>query len=415
MNPRRGIDAPPDAWLDAAAAARLLGVKRETLYAYASRGLVRSAPAPGSRTRRYRRADLERLAARRDARAGHGAVAAGALLWGEPVLDSAITRIEPDGHRYRGVSAVALAADGARFEQVVELLLGGTLPEAAPHFAVASFGADPSRVAAVLPPSARPLDAPTIAMPIVAAADADRHAWTPLAERTLLRRLVASFGLLGGAVRVEAALASRSVARSLLVALGARPSAASSRAVDRALVLCADHELNPSSFAARVAAAAGADRYACVSAALATLSGPVHGGATERVEALLAEAGRPERALTVVRERLRRGEALPGFGHRLYPAGDPRARPLLAEAVRLAPRALGVRTTIALVEAMDLAGQAPPTLDLGLVALAFALRLPTGAPLAIFAAGRAAGWLAHALEQRASQKVVRPRARYVGP
>ena len=102
-----------------------------------------------------------------------------------------------------------------------------------------------------------------------------------------------------------------------------------------ALILCADHELNTSTFAARVAASTGADLYACLSAAVAAFSGPLHGGASEQVEWLVREAGSPAGAITAVAERMRRGELLPGFGHPLYPGGDPRVPPLLQRAVSL--------------------------------------------------------------------------------
>src|SRR5262245_45293250 len=121
-NPRSRAASAAPAFLDGRAAAAFLGVKRETLYAYASRGLVRSEPAPRGRARRYAREDLLRLKARRDARAGHGAVAAGALRWGEPVLSSALTALDDAlGPIYRGVPAVELAEE-ASFEAVAELL-----------------------------------------------------------------------------------------------------------------------------------------------------------------------------------------------------------------------------------------------------------------------------------------------------
>src|SRR5882672_11758453 len=116
-------------WVDARSAARHLGIAVRSLYAYVSRGVVRSMPGSRGRPRLYALADLERLRTRRDARAGHGAVAAGALRWGEPVLDSAITAITPRGPAYRGRLATELAASGARFENVAELLWSGFLPD----------------------------------------------------------------------------------------------------------------------------------------------------------------------------------------------------------------------------------------------------------------------------------------------
>jgi citrate synthase len=179
-------------------------------------------------------------------------------------------------------------------------------------------------------------------------------------------------------------------------------------ALRRALVLCADHELNASTFAVRIVASTGASLAACLTAGLAALSGPLHGGATERVEALVDEVEWAGDAWRVVEERLRRGDPLPGFGHPLYPAGDPRCAALLAAA------ALDGRVA-ALAVAGERIGGRPPNLDFGLVALRRSLGLPRGAALALFAIGRLAGWIAHALEQQATGKLLRPRARYVGP
>src|SRR4051794_1895704 len=115
-------------WVDARAAARHLGIQVRSLYAYVSRGQVRSVPGEAGRPRLYALADPERLRVRRDARAGHGAVAAGALRWGEPVLDSAVTAITPRGPAYRGHLATDLAAAGVAFENAAELLWSGYLP-----------------------------------------------------------------------------------------------------------------------------------------------------------------------------------------------------------------------------------------------------------------------------------------------
>src|ERR1700761_7112554 len=124
--PRTVLD--DNKWVDAKAAARHLGIDLRTLYAYVSRGRVHSVPAERGRKRLYALADLDRLKVGRDARAGHGAVAAGALRWGEPVLDSAITEITPRGPAYRGRLAVDLAAAGTPFEAVAELLWSAYLP-----------------------------------------------------------------------------------------------------------------------------------------------------------------------------------------------------------------------------------------------------------------------------------------------
>jgi citrate synthase len=186
-------------------------------------------------------------------------------------------------------------------------------------------------------------------------------------------------------------------------------------AVGAALVLCADHELNVSAFTARCVASAASSPYDAVAAGLAALKGARHGGVGERVQALLAEVGERGRARRVVAERLRRGEAVPGFGHPLYPQGDPRAAALLERAAAVAPDPGRLELVDAVVAAAgDLLGERP-SLDVGLVALARALALPPEAPLVLFAAGRTAGWLGHAIEEYGRGRLIRPRARYAGP
>jgi citrate synthase len=156
---------------------------------------------------------------------------------------------------------------------------------------------------------------------------------------------------------------------------------------------------------------------ACLTAALATLTGPRHGGACERVEALLDEAAALSRPASVIEKRARRGELVPGFGHPLYPQGDPRAVPLLERAEQLSQRSAGLRKRLepafALAKAMHRQGL-PATVDFGLVALTRALGMNAGGAALLFALGRSAGWVAHVLEQRSSEAVLRPRARYLG-
>jgi len=407
------------ALLSARDAARLLEVRLETLYAYVSRGLVRSVPDARKGRRLYFREDLDRLRARHQAHGGHGPLAASALRWGEPVLDSALTDIAATGPRYRCVDALSLAEQATPFEAVAELLWTGAPPGPAIAWPAPDFGPELARLSRVLPKHARSLESLAMALPALAVADTSRHGASAEAQlgraRRLLRGLAAALALPGHRERLDGALRAETVARSVLLALGQRPSRKSERAIERALVLCADHELNPSAFAARVAASTGADLYACVGAALATLSGPLHGGACDRVEMLVAEAGPPARAASALDERLRRGDSVPGFGHPLYPRGDPRARLLLQTAQSLGSRSQDLRTLLAIVEAMNGRGREAPTLDAGLVAVASALGLPRGSAVGLFAVGRACGWIAHALEQQAAGFLLRPRARYVGP
>lgn len=418
MNQPGGKNVPAAEWVEAAEAAELLGVKRETLYAYVSRGWIDSRSRAGSRARSYRTSDLLRLRAKSRARSGHGPVAAGALRWGEPVLDSAITEITPGGPRYRGHLATELAERGEPFERVAELLLTSELADRPDAWAGRLPSGPPSALARLVPADARPIDAALLALPAQATRDPARFDLGEEGSRRVARRIVRGLAvgltLVGGAARARAAAQEPSVARILARGFSVGAGAARLRLLETTLVLCADHELNASSFAARVAASAGADPYDCAIAALAVLSGPRHGGMSERVAALVEEAGAPERASRVVRDRLRRGERIEGFGHPLYPDGDPRATPLLEDARRLAPRNRAIRTLGALVDALELVGGGRPNLDVGLCAVAYALRLPRGGATALFAAGRSAGWLAHAFEQRDAGFLLRPRARFVG-
>ena len=403
--------------LTADEAAARLGVRKHTLYTYASRGLVRTV-AEGRR-RFYVEADVEALAVRAAAAGGHDAAASSSMDWGAPILESAITSIDVDGPNYRGVPAVTLAEQDVAFERVCELLWGaGRLPDEA-SFAAADLGVDPDALRILVPPGTPPCTALAVAVAALAAADPHRHGVSDEVERAawrvLIRRMAAAAALCGPRrrwrKRLDAALVAPTVAGALRAALGGPRRA--DRWIGRMLVLCADHELNASSFAARIAAGTGSDALAAVGAALAALSGPRHGGMSDRVDAVLEAVPTAQAARAWVAERFRLGEEVPGYRHRLYPEGDPRAASLLADAAAVDPdRVAGL---LAVVREMEGRGHGPPVLDVGLVALAAAAGLPRGSAAAIFAVGRTAGWLAHAHEQRASGRMLRPRARYVGP
>ena len=377
-------------WVDAPSAARHLGISVRSLYAYG---------------------DLERLRVRRDARAGHGAVAAGALRWGEPVLDSAVTAITPRGPAYRGRLAVELAVD-TPFENVAELLWSGYLPAAR---VVWPRGTLPvAQLARLIGGEPRaPLDVMPLLVQIIALGDPDRDDLRPDALVTRGRRVIPllAAALAPGFVPavVTRALGAASVAQIAARALGLPDERAA--VLDTVLVLLADHELNASSFTARIAASTDADPYACIAAALATLSGPKHGTASAELARFVAGIASPEAARAAVRALRKRGEVPPGFGHPIYPAGDPRAPPLLEAAGRLPPNRQ-VKTLLAVIDATT---DAAPNVDVGLVALTLALGLPASTGAGLFAVARAAGWLAHALEQRAAGYLLRPRARYTGP
>jgi citrate synthase len=374
-----------EAWIPAEAALALLGIARQTLYAYVSRGLLRTRPDPAAPRRSlYERAGIMALTERRARGRARHAVAASTIDFGEPVLESAITRIADGQLHYRGRDAIALS-ETATLEEVAALLWqAGALPPLPPSGHVP----DPA-----LPPLARCMcDVAVLAAP----GSWGRSQAALLGDAAFLLRRMG-----------EAACGIRADAPLHLVlarAWNAGPEAAA--LIRRALVLSADHELNASTFAVRVVASTGAALAACLLGGLAALSGPLHGGATERVAAMFDAPGMKRDSAGAIAARLARGETVPGFGHRLYPEGDPRAVALLA-AFRPDPPWRRLFAAVA-----DQAGL-HPNIDAALVALQRTLRLPEGAPLAIFATGRAAGWIAHALEQQRDGRLIRPRASYV--
>jgi len=256
-------------------------------------------------------------------------------------------------------------------------------------------------MASLLPQDAHPLDAMAVILPVVAASEPERFVRTPAATlglaRRLLRMLAAAPALPASVESFRNAQSTYELSSSVLVAFGRKPDPDPVHAIRAALILCADQGIDDATVAARVAAGTGADVYACLSAALAAFSGPASGRGPERVQAMIREIGSLDRVASVVRDRLSRGDGVPGFGQSSYPDGDPRAGPLFELSAVAAPDAL--TSMVALRDTMSLVGQRP-NLDFALVALAEALSLPAGAATFLLALGRVAGWIAHVLEQR---------------
>ena len=384
-------------WLDADGATRLLGVSRATLYAYVSRGFVRSEPVPGKpRQRRYAREDVERLRSRAEERRNPEKAAEHALRWGVPVLESAITLIADGKLYYRGHDACELARTRS-LEEVASLIWTGT------------FDADifdtPLHVVAG---GTHTSDLPFVSraqsiLPLVGSRD-------PLAF-DLRPRSVAQTGWRIVNLLTSVAANSQELADTIEETLANAWGTSNKDLIRAALIVCADHELNVSAFTARCVASAGSNPYAVVLAGLAALEGTKHGGATARVEALFDELRRSRDLRKDLAARLRRGESIEGFGHPLYPEGDPRATLLLD----MLPKSKELTFARALSHAAVSVLGEQPTMDFALVALARTLDLPPGAPLTLFAIGRTIGWIAHAIEQYGQNAMIRPRARYVGP
>jgi citrate synthase len=379
----------PETWLSGVDAATRLGVKPQTLYAYVSRGRIAARPDPEDpRKSLYRADDVARLETRKARGRKAAAVASGAIAWGDPVLASAITEVAGGRLYYRGADAAELAQ--TRTLEATALRLWACddrtifLRERRPR--VRMRGPAQAKAFAVLAARAGS-DAPALGLSTAAL-------WREGAS--LVADLAAALG---------EGLDEGPLHQILADAWAVDPRGAD--LLRRALVLLADHELNASTFAARVAASTGASLAAVLLAGLSTLTGPRHGGAGLRVVALIEEAERIG-AEEAVRAFIARGDAPPGFGQRPYPDGDPRAAALLG-AFTPPPALLELKAA-----AEDLTGERA-NIDFALAALTRTLSLPPDAPIALFALGRSVGWIAHALEQLETGDLIRPRARYVGP
>ncbi len=422
--------------LTSAEAAARLGVKPATVYAYVSRGLLSRLRTPAGST--FDPQEVARLARssrpqsvqgpRTDETAGDGGAGGRGRRRGpgrndanDPIFVTELTLIEGGRLFYRGLDAVELSRSRT-FEEVAEWLWTGQWPSDA-----VAWEAPPAAATAVrsVLRSVRTMSLPVekFMMAVAAAALTDqlRHdlsaAAVPIVGRGLLATLVEALPRVASGPstrRRDLSISGRLWPRLSRLAITPGRKAA----LEAALVLSADHELAPSTLAARVAAAFRADPYAVVSTGLGPASGSWRSGssgAPSEVEGLLREAeggGDPEAAIGA---RLHRtGAVVHGFGMPLYPAGDPRGAELLSRLAEVEGR--GSRQE--LVERVLAIGQArgfpPPNVDLGLGALAFCAEMIPGAGQAIATFGKVAGWLAHAMEEYAQPTRFRTRAAYIG-
>jgi citrate synthase len=390
--------------------ARRLGIDVRTVYAYVSRNVLARTLAEDGRSSRFDPAEVDALARR--GRPRKGTTRVGGV---DVSLATGITRVEPEHLFYRGHDAVELART-ASFEQVAELLWTGELPapDDGPAFAVPGEALRVlNALRRALPAASGPLDRFAAAAAATAPLFPLRVDLQPASVRAHARRLIATFvEALPGADRRPARGGASVAARLWLGVSAETATAASTRLLDAALVLLADHELATSTMAARVAASTRANPYAVVLAGLGALNGPLHGSAALACHRLLVEAAAsaPEPAVA----RALAAGPLAGFGHPVYRGDDPRAVHLLERA-----EALGSRKERALVDGVRAAAVtvsgARPNVDFALAAVAFVLGLPLGATEAIFAVARTAGWVAHALEEYGEQPLrFRARAIFVG-
>lgn len=394
-------------YLTAKEAAKELGVSVTTLYAYVSRGLIRSESTETSHQHRYNQEDILALKARKQLRQDPTKAAEMALDWGSPVMTSEICLILEGNLYYRGLNVLDLATKNS-LEEVASLIW---LDDISAHFAKERNNVylehlqethqkltnlSLIEIFQVLIPLAAKFD--------IAAYDL-RPAGVASTGAQILRLMVNIISQGKGSEKNLASTLQKSWAEN---------SKKAAQLINAALIVCADHELNASTFTARCVASTGANPYLVVTAGLSALQGYKHGGQGEQVEILLQQAKSLDNVTSILVDRLRRGEKIPGFGHSLYPQGDPRAKLLIKLAEEFAPKNKAVLLAQSLVkEVFDLTGELP-NLDMGLATISQVLNLPIGTAITLFAMGRVVGWLGHAIEQYKSNQLIRPRAKYVG-
>jgi citrate synthase len=405
-------------YVNSAEALAVLAVKPQTLYSYVSRGMIRRICVDG-KTSLYNREDISRLKARSTARSGHGAVAGGALQWGEPVLVTGITAITPEGPRYRDYLALELARAGYSFEAVAEYLWSTEAidprtewdyDESLVHIApqVAALAAAYPRIhlrqllteiALLLCLEHGQYGEPQLEPPVRSA-------------RALIQALCIAFGFVGPHRRLTAPGPNESIARYILRAFGVAPGRAQMRALNAALVLLADHEFSPATFAARIAASSGVDLHSCVGAALHVHFGSVLGLRCDRVELALQAATSPRRQGEIVGPVAVEPDVGPlGFSHPLYGNGDPRAAEILELALGLTAHAAASREALETLRRID-NHHGAVSLDAALVVLCRALGLEGPVAGGLLAVSRSAGWIAHVIEQYKQDFMIRPRGKF---
>lgn len=379
------------AWMTLDEVKQTLGVRQQTVYAYVSRGRIGVSPDPeDSRRSLYRAEDVGALVRRKETGRTRETLAATTLFGAEPSIPTSIATFVGGRPYYRGVDVVELS-ETATLEDAARLLWN---MDAAPAFAPQA----PLDVVSTLPAGR------IRAFTELAALTATGHSTRGRVPRVLHGEAAALVGRIGCAFGAspdsDAPLHER-------LARGWGQSRAFAALLRKTLVLLADHEITSSAFSARITASTGASLPACLLAGLTTFSGPLHGDASGRVRALFDEVER-DGADAVIDRYLSSAMPLPGFGHHIYPDGDPRAASLMADFKP--PAAIG-----RLIErVVALTGQLP-TMDVALATLAARYKLPTDAAFAMFATARSVGLLAHGMEQLGVDSIIRPRGRYTGP
>ncbi|GGE17450.1 citrate synthase 2 [Marinithermofilum abyssi] len=353
-------------------------------------------------------------------------------LEGVVALTSKISSIIDGVLTYRGIDIDELA-DHANFEEVTFLLWNGRLPSRSEldelKKQLGAHAALPESVLSLLksyPKDIHPMAALRTAVSALALYDpeADDNSLEGNRRKAIhltaqLPTVVAALYRIRKGLEPVAPRPEYGVAQNFVYMLhGKEPDEVAVKALDKALILHADHELNASTFAARVTTATLSDMYSAVTTAIGTLKGPLHGGANEQVMKMLEEIGSVDRVDEVIRRKLDNKEKIMGFGHRVYKEGDPRAKHLREMSRQLAEQT-GDRKwfeiSAKIHEVVESMKGLKPNVDFYSASTYHYLGIPRELFTPIFAMSRMTGWTAHILEQYADNRLIRPRAEYVGP
>lgn len=403
-------------YLDRNAALAILGIKKESLYTYVSRGLIRTLVQPGKRTHLYRKSDIEKLKTRAGVKSG-GQRISPSLRYGEPVVQTWVCDITEAGPRYRGQLATALANDGRSLEYAADLVWTGLPPisdlpwsDNEPFSSLHSAAMSKQRLTHSSLFGIMGHIAVELASQERGAGNDAHHVDARTSGIHLLNAFAGVCGYFGPANAYQPRAQNEFIAERLLKGFGLDQHKSREkilRALNIALVLSVDNELTTPTFCARLSASTGTDLYACVAAALMAQAGPMQMGGASHLESYLSSL--PDKQSDTGRS----SPNIPCFNHPLY-TKDPRAELILEHLGNLDGLPPARTKLLKFVQRTYQTTSQYPNLFGAMVIFSMALGLPSASAAFLHTLSRSAGWIAHAAEQRLAGTMLRPRARYMG-